>query len=427
MEKHPKGLYVLFATEMWERFGFYSMLALFTLYLRDPEQGFGMTKAEATTLYSNYLMFVYASPMIGGWIADRMLGFRRSVLVGGAIFMVGYYLLSIRDMTAVYAGLTCLVVGNGFFKPNVSAMVGNLYPTTSKLKDSAYNLFYLGINLGAFIAPLCMEFIKTRWGYGPGFATAAAGMVISIVVLWTLARHTEAHDGSRPAPGAPAPVPQAIDQVPESTRILALIAVYFIVIVFWMVFHQNGSTMTYWGNDNTDWNVSGTFSNAINPFWVLVLSIPVVRFWSMLRRKGKEPSIPTKMTIGMVLTALAFTVLAIAALVGEAAAPEGQPYAYKVSPAWLVGCYGVLTLGELMLSPMGLALISKVAPYRLRGRMMGGWFLATATGNKLTQIGVFWDRWLHSTFWFVLAALALGMALVVFTLRPRLQKAMPGC
>ena len=158
-EKHPTGLYVLFATEMWERFSFYTMLAMFTLYLRDQTgQGFAWTADQATGLYANYLMFVYASPLIGGWIADRGLGYRRAVMIGAVFFMVGHLLLSFSSIMAVYAALTCLVIGNGFFKPNVSAMVGNLYPEGSHLKDRAYNIFYMGINIGAFLAPVVAEF-----------------------------------------------------------------------------------------------------------------------------------------------------------------------------------------------------------------------------------------------------------------------------
>src|SRR5713226_8225244 len=148
-QKHPKGLYVLFFAEMWERFSFYSMLALFTLYLRDSKEGFSWTAEDATTLYSNYLMFVYASPLIGGWLADWRLGYRRAVMIGGLFFMAGHLLLAFPSLTAVYAALTCLVIGNGFFKPNVSTMVGNLYPEGSPLKDRAYNIFYMGINTGA--------------------------------------------------------------------------------------------------------------------------------------------------------------------------------------------------------------------------------------------------------------------------------------
>ena len=172
-ERHPKGLYVLFATEMWERFSFYSMLAMFTLYMQNPTQGFGWTAAEATGLYANYLAFVYASPIVGGWLADRKLGYRRAVMIGGFFFMAGHLLLSFRSLPIVYAALTCLVIGNGFFKPNVSAMVGNLYPEGSHLKDRAYNIFYMGINIGAFLAPVVMEVVKQKVGNHPAFAVAA--------------------------------------------------------------------------------------------------------------------------------------------------------------------------------------------------------------------------------------------------------------
>src|SRR5215216_4675256 len=191
LDKHPRGLYVLFATEMWERFSFYSMLALFTLYLQNPDQGFGWTDARATGLYANYLMFVYASPLIGGWLADKKLGYRRAVMIGGVFFMFGHLLLSFRSMTAVYAALTCLVIGNGLFKPNVSTMVGNLYPEGSHLKDRAYNIFYMGINIGAALAPIVMEIVKRKFGNHPAFAIAAFGMLISVGILWKYKNYVE--------------------------------------------------------------------------------------------------------------------------------------------------------------------------------------------------------------------------------------------
>ncbi len=421
-EKHPKGLYVLFATEMWERFGFYTMLAMFTLYLRNPDQGFGWSAARATGLYANYLMFVYASPLVGGFIADRGLGFRNSVLIGGVIFMAGYLLLSMPSLAAVYGGLTLLVIGNGFFKPNVSAMVGGLYPEGSHLKDRAYNVFYMGINIGAFFAPVVAEWTSRAWGFRPAFAVAAAGMVISVSVLWLFRRHVEdpGRRSKAPAVGqAPAAPPRsAIDQVPDSKRIGALIVIYLIVIVFWMVFHQNGSTLTYWANENTNWSVSGVISNAINPFFVVTLTFPLIWFWAWLDRRGREPSTPTKMAIGMTLSAVCFFIMYFA---GKAGGDTG-----KVSPAWLIGAYFVLTSGELMLSPMGLSLVSKVAPARFRGIMMGGWFVATAIGNKLTMIGVLWEKWPHSQFFALLGSMALFMAFVLFLLLRPLKRAMPG-
>ena len=527
-ERHPRGLYVLFFTEMWERFGFYTMLAMFTLYLRDPGQGFGWTAQDATILYSYYLMFVYASPLVGGLIADRGLGYRNSVLIGGVIFMVGYLLFTIHSIEAVYAALVCLVIGNGFFKPNVSAMVGHLYPEGSKLKDRAYNIFYMGINIGALLAPLVGEVMVRVIGYRAGFAIAAAGMIASVVILWSFKQYVEQTDplpGDLPPPAENAPeaavtadVPpprpaNAMEAVPEMRRIGALIVIFLIVIVFWMVFHQNGSTLTYWADENTNWNVSGIIANAINPFWVVTLTLPLVWFWGRLNQRGLEPSTPMKMAMGMFLTAATFSLLYLAARTGEAETPvlgptsdfrirersltnleaEGVPadvierlrkkneddkyvvydrkyvsdkeqgpdkekmesgqekmekdleqvltaeqysryrepilkqaYLFKMSPLWLIVAYMIVTLGELMLSPMGLSLVSKVAPVRMRGLMMGGWFVATAIGNKLTAIGVYYERWLQSSFFITLAGMALVMAIVLVVLLRPLKKSMPG-
>ena len=458
LDKHPKGLYVLFATEMWERFSFYSMLALFTLYLRNPDEGFGWSAERATGLYANYLMFVYASPLIGGWLADRKLGYRRAVMIGGIFFMAGHLLLSVPSLPVVYLALTCLVIGNGLFKPNVSTMVGNLYPEGSHLKDRAYNIFYMGINIGAFAAPVVMEIVKAKFGYHPAFAVAAFGMLISVGILWRFKRYVEEpkRGTARVKETAPSSVGQpqvapaeasssvpmtpggmfaanassraagVMDAVPEWKRVMALIVVFLIVIVFWMVFHQNGSTLTYWADENTDWNVSGTISNAINPGWVVALTFPLVFFWKWLDKRGMEPSTPTKMAIGMTLTGLSFFVLYVAAKSGEATVSGSDIYAFKVSPIWLICSYGVVTLGELMLSPMGLSLVSKVAPIRMRGLMMGGWFVATAIGNKLTMIGVYWTEWRHSSFFAILGAMALVMAVVLMLLLKPLKKAMPG-
>ena len=539
---HPKGLYVLFATEMWERFSFYSMLALFTLYLRHSTEGFGWTAAEATTLYSTYLFFVYFSPLVGGLIADKLTGYRKAVVIGGFFFMAGHGLLSIPKLWAVYAALTCLVIGNGFFKPNVSTMVGNLYPEGSHLKDRAYNIFYMGINVGAFLAPIVMEIVRQKFGFHPAFAVAAFGMVISVGILWyfkslvlaadkkqdpqqaadTAATATDApphgvsdqdEGGHAKGAGGDAGRNREMLAVPNWKRVMALIVIFLIVIVFWMVFHQNGSTLTYFADDNTDWNVTGTISNSINAFWVLTLTFPLVWFWGFLDRRGKEPSTPTKMAIGMTLTGLSFLVLWYGASIGEkmtktpdqlaagefrinervlknlaasgiskdvldkiqnakaadgknsvfgvkfskktdevtkvtttgeqgliaavnAAAPGAgdahraailqNAHLFRVSPFWLVFAYMVVTLGELMLSPMGLSLVSKVAPISIRGLMMGGWFVATAIGNKLTQIGVYWDIWLQSQFFLVLALMALFMAIVLAVLLKPLKKAMPG-
>jgi len=551
-QKHPKGLAVLFATEMWERFSFYSMLALFTLYLRDPNEGFGWTAAEATWLYSTYLMFVYLSPLIGGFIADRFTGYRKAVMIGGFFFMAGHATLSIPAIWAVYLALTFLVIGNGFFKPNVSTMVGNLYPEGSPLKDRAYNIFYMGINVGAALAPIVMEIVRAYFGFHAAFAVAAFGMVLLVFVLWKWKEHikiadnkhalSSAEQADAAATAVDAPPHDVSDQgerttsqkamdlmntVSDGRRIMALIVIFLIVIVFWMVFHQNGSTITYFADDNTDWAVSGTLSNSINAIWILILTFPLVAFWGFLSRRGKEPSTPTKMAFGMTLTGLSFLVLGYGAYIGETSTrtadqiasgefrinervatnlvaqgipkdvmdklmaakvadgdtaivpdcPAGKTckplingvkfsaatdektgvktaggdglvaavnkvapgqgdahkdkllqasHLFRVSPFWLIFAYMIVTLGELMLSPMGLSLVSKVAPISKRGLLMGGWFVATAIGNKLTQIGVYWDIWLQSSFFIVLACMALVMAVVLFAILKPLKKAMPG-
>jgi len=286
LEKHPPGLFVLFFTEMWERFGFYSMAAMFVLYLRDRTQGFGWSAADAVKLSSTYVMFVYASPLVGGWLANWKLGYRNSVLIGGLVFMVGYFLFTIHAEAAMYAALVCLVIGNGFFKPNVSAMVGRLYPPGSHLRDRAYNIFYMGINTGAFLAPLVAEVVKSRFGFHVAFAVA-------FLVMYTAARS---------------------------------------------------------GGD-----------------------------------------------------------------------------AGRVSPWWLISAYGAITLGELMLSPMGLSLVSKVAPPRLRGVMIGGWFAANAAGNYLVgTIGVEWTVWSHVRFFATVALIAAAVAAFLFAILRPLSRTMPG-
>ncbi|MGH9841515.1 MAG: peptide MFS transporter [Blastocatellia bacterium] len=423
-ETHPRGLYVLFATEMWERFSFYTMLSMFTLYLQNAEQGFGWTSARATSLYSSYLACVYLSPLLGGWLADRKLGYRRSVMIGAVFFMAGHLLLSFRSLPILYAALACLVIGNGFFKPNVSTMVGNLYAEGSHLKDRAYTIFYMGISVGAFLAPLVAEFVSRNYGFHPAFVVAGGGMLISVMILWRFRQEVEDPGSARAKPASPLAQAagkaraDALSAIPDARRIGALGVVFLIVIVYWMIVFQNGSTFTYWANDNTDWEWSGVISNAINPFWIIALTWPVIRFWQWLDRRGLEPSTPAKMALGMLLIGLAFYLMACA---GKAGGDHS-----KVSPWWLIISYAVISLGELMVSPMGLSLVSKVAPVRMRGLMMGGWFISTAIGNKLTAIGVYWDVWLHSTFFAVLGTLAIGTAILLMLLLKPLKRAMPG-
>ena len=522
-EKHPRGLYVLFGSEMWERYSFYTVNAMLALYLRDSVQGFGMTNAQATAVSAWYLAAVYASPLFGGLIADLFLGFRKSIIVGAGFFIAGHALLAVpNNINIVYAALACLVVGNGFFKPNVSSMVGNLYQEGSHLKDKAYLIFYMGINIGATLAPIIAGFVQPKWGFHPAFFLGAVGMVISLIVFVSGTKHVRhadrvrgksdftRADGTKANQDAVAtaedlpPVlneeARAMQAVPEWKRIMALIVVFLIVIVFWMIFHQNSLTLTFWADDHTRWTfleAGGILSNAINPLYIIILSLPLAAFWTWLDKRGKEPSTPTKMMFGMMLTGLSMLVLYFASNANGFTAPAfrviksdgGQTYVQiakeareylnitmpsqqvevieaekpvmkeawpvtvnggavapgdfvrldshtptqittapttKASLWWLLLLYAIISLGELMLSPMGLSLVSKVAPIRWRGLMMGGWFLATAIGNKLTAIGVYWDRWSHAQFFLTLSLMAFVMAVVLFVLLKPLKKAMPG-
>jgi POT family proton-dependent oligopeptide transporter len=510
-EKHPRGLYVLFGTEMWERYSFYTVGAMLSLYLRNTTDGFGFSNAHSASVVSTYNMFIYFTPLLGGLIADRLTGFRKAIMIGGVSFMIGHALLAVPDNLFIcYLALTFLVIGNGFFKPNVSSMVGNLYREGSHLKDKAYLIFYMGINVGALLAPLVANFIQPRWGFHPAFFMGAIGMVISLIVFGINQKYVRHADrkqsqggdftrdnGSRSHAEAvataedlpPTAEASAMAAVPEWKRIMALIVIFLIVIVFWMVFHQNSISLTWWAEDHSR-ALPGILSFAINPLYIIILSTPLAAFWSWLDKRNLEPSTPMKMMIGMILTGLSFVILYFAAnsggfdkpvfevvrssgaetLVsispearahlgitaapvkledgteawrvanGGAAAAKGEfvrfegeangqistATANRVSAGWLIIAYLVLSLGELMLSPMGLSLVSKVAPVRMRGLMMGGWFAATAIGNKLTGVAGYWDLWSHSFFFILLAGMALTMAVVLLVLMRPLKKAMPG-
>jgi POT family proton-dependent oligopeptide transporter len=426
--KHPKGLYVLCGSEMWERFGFYTISAMLALYLRDTVRGMGWPEVRVVTLVSYFLMFVYASPLVGGWIADKIIGYRMAVTIGGILLGGGYFLLYLPSVSSLYLALSLIVIGNGFFKPSVSTMVGSLYKEGSPLKDSAYNIFYMGINTGAFIAPVVAELVHRRLGFRPAFTVAGFGMIICLLIFWSFQKWIDVKGvAEREAPrteekAEPLARAENVDSIPDSWRIAALLVIFAIVIVFWMLFYQSTLTLIYFANDHTDWSaigdVSGVLSAAINPFWIITLTFPLIAFWAWLERRGVQPSTPAKMALGMVLIACSFYLMAIASLFGG---NEG-----RVSPLWLISAYAIVSLGELMLSPMGLSLVSKVAPVRMRGVMMGGWFLATALGGKLTAIGVYWSVWKHSTFFALLATLAMGMSVLLWAVLKPLKKAMPG-
>jgi POT family proton-dependent oligopeptide transporter len=454
--KHPAGLKVLFFTEMWERFGFYTMLAIFTLYLDEhfhyPHPG---------TIYGLFLALVYFTPIAGGYIADRILGFRKTIILGGILMSIGYFLLSVpiketpqieqeilkaeqvqkenfkkweekvlqlkgegknseeaapkyqgpqrkRMRWIFFLGLLMIVLGNGLFKPNISVMVGNLYTEDNPLKDSAFNIFYMGINIGALFAPIVASFLRNNFGWSYAFGAAALGMILSILTFQGFKRYIEHAEISSHKDSLVKDV--NLTKAEEKKRIYSLLTIYAIVILFWMSFHQNGFTLTFWGRDCTKpfmgYKIPAELFQSINPFFVIFLTPLVVSFFKYLRKKNLEPSTPGKMMIGMLLTATSFLIMTIAGLAGG---DTGM-----VSVFYLVFAYAVITLGELCLSPMGLSFCSKVAPPRFRGLMMGGWFAATAIGNYLSgAIEPLWNKLPHSRFFFLLVISSLFAALLL--------------
>jgi len=414
VRKHPSGLPVLFFTEMWERFGFYCMLAILALYMNEK---LGFSTRTVGQIYGAYVALVYFTPVLGGFLADRFLGFGRSILIGAVFMCTGYFLLAIPTLPMFFTGLACIIMGNGLFKPNISTLLGNLYQDLPEKRDAAYNIFYMGINIGAFFSPIVAAYLRNTYDWGYAFAAAGVGMIVSFILFITLRRHTLAGENKAQADRGTQIVLTAQQ---EKSRITALLLVFGIVIVFWMAFHQNGFTLTFWARDATATTLSPETTQAFNPFFVVAFTPLLVWFWMQLRKRGMEPSTAAKIGIGMLLTAGAFSIMTGAGLSGG---DDG-----RVSIAWLISAYAVITVGELCLSPMGLSLVNKLAPARMRGLLMGGWFAATSIGNYLSGLlGSFWDDLPHSSFFMILVIASVGAAglllLVLKRIRPTIHEA----
>jgi len=426
LKNHPKGLMTLFFTEMWERFGFYTMLAVFTLYM---DESLGWGDGQKGQVYGLFLGFVYFTPIVGGWIADKYFGYRKTIILGAIILGMGYALLSFSGPNRIwlfYSALFVMIIGNGLFKANISVLVGNLYEPGSKFKDIGYNIFYMGINLGAFVAPLAATYLHKLFGnYNAAFGAAAIGMFLSLIVfeIW---KKNYIHADNKHEDGAKNQAIQEANNVSpekEKERIVALGIIFTIVIFFWMSFHQNGFALTLFAQRSTviiDWLKPETYAT-FNPFFILLLTPVIVVFFNWLRKQGKEPSSPGKIGIGMFISGLAMLIMVFASQMG------GNADANNMSPNWLISSYFVITIGELFLSPMGLSFVSKVAPARMKGLMMGGWFGATAIGNYLSGfIGSFYNTLTHTQFFLILSALLFMSAIMVKVVLKKLKHATDG-
>jgi len=496
--RHPAGLPILFFTEMWERFGFYLMLGIFSLYMLDPSEsgpfgGLGFTREWAAEIYGTYIALVYLTPFFGGILADRYMGYRKSIFIGGILMAIGYLGLGIPAIPGLdwiprlgsfYVSLLLICLGNGLFKPNISTLVGKLYADDSPIKEAGYNIFYMGINVGAFVCNFIAAWLRNSYGWGYAFAAAGVGMILGVIWFFFGQRRLAgvpdrgeevAEKGSRmfkqltlqillpaavcgclgyfflgnvfhnamTAAFVTATLPIVLYYITlwrrsprqEKAPIGALLSIFAVVVVFWMVFHQNGSSLTYWAEENTRreagsatavveflqmdqdvtigtvvtepdstgsyWRnvpvaerppagqkvtlISTEMFQSINPFFIVIFTPIVVGFFGWMRSRRQEPSTPAKIAWGMLITAVSTLPMILAVLLTQGGAS-------KASAMWLVGTYGIITIGELCLSPMGLALVSKLAPPRVTALMMGGWFLSTAIGNKMAGVlAGFWE------------------------------------
>lgn len=540
-KKHPKALPFLFFSEMWERFGYYLMIGIFTLYLKDVKDGFAMTEAESADLYGTFIGLVFLTPFLGGLLADRYLGYRKSIVIGGLMMGAGYLLMGVHNLSVLYVAMTLVILGNGFFKPNISTLLGNVYTTPQHIhqKDEGYNIFYMGINVGAFICNFFGAALYIIYGWAYAFAAAGVGMFIGVIVFLAGTKHYAAYDIKKGVKegdmsftkitllvlvpsiiagvigwilpvkllGHPLVGSESTDAfifacIPviyfftsvymsadkeEKRPIAALLAIFAVVILFWAVFKQNGSALTTWADRYTNREVSGgaekifssvrlsqtvaykkdsvakydeqfrlqkedgkvvkevnyppyfknipeekkpaegntvslwatNLSQSINPGWVILLTPLVIAFFTWLRRKNKEPSTATKIAFGLFISGLS-------ALVMVGAVYASNNGTEKASVLWLIASYGVITIGELCLSPMGLSIVSKLSPVRITSLMMGGWFLSTSIGNKLSGVlATMWDGYDHkANFFWLNFILLMGAAAICFAMLKWLNRIM---
>ncbi|WP_299013489.1 peptide MFS transporter [uncultured Photobacterium sp.] len=393
---HPKGLFLLFGTELWERFSYYAMRAILVLYLTDKtiNGGLGWSTQDALNLYGIYTGLVFITPLIGGWIADNFLGQRRSIIFGGILMALGQFTLALPNsmidphaITAFYLGLGLLIIGNGLFKPNISTMVGDLYQEGDNRRDGAFTIFYMGINLGSLLAGIIAGTASATYGWKAGFLTAGIGMLISLVTQLMFAERLLGDIGKVPAAKRAAEMNKSGKKVPltaqERDRLKVIMIMGTFVIIFWAGFEQAGGLMNIYSQQYTDrmlgsFEVPAAWFQSLNPFFVITLAPIIASIW--VKMGPKEPGSPIKFAMGLFFLAIGFLCMVGAVI------QQGGDITVKTSMMWLVGAYFFHTLGELCLSPIGLSMVTKLSPLRLTSLMMGAWFGFTAIANYVSGI-----------------------------------------
>lgn len=382
---HPVGLYYLFFTELWERFSFYGMRALLVLFLVSSvdgaNPGFGWSEAEALSLYGIYSFLVYLSSIPGGILADKWLGQKKAVFVGGILLVAGHSILAVQALWAFYTGIALIIAGVGCLKPNISTMVGGLYKPGDDRRDKAFTIFYIGINTGAFLAALIVGYVGEVYNWHYGFGLAGLGMLIGQIVFISGKKHLE---GVGEAPGVQSAKSKALQNTAltkiEKDRIIVMLISFLLIIVFWGAFEQAGGLMNLYADQKTDrmiaflnWEVPATWFQSLNPFFIMTLGVPIAAFWYNWKKKGKESSSILKIAIGVIIMGWGFLFMAAASMQFQ---NNGSSAMY-----WLVLAYLFHTVGELCSSPVSLSYITKLAPAKYASIMMGVYFAATGLGN----------------------------------------------
>lgn len=436
---HPRGLATLFLTEMWERFSYYGMRALLVLYMlqhlfvrvRDGLEVWGFSafrgfletlygpmgdQAFSSQIYGLYTGLVYFTPFFGGLIADRYIGQRRAVYVGGVLMGIGHFLMASEEL--FFLALMFLIVGNGFFKPNISTQVGGLYEQGDKRRDGAYTIFYMGINLGGFLSPLVCGTLGQKVGWHWGFGAAGVGMLISLLVYHFGGKHLPQTEHRQSIQDIRQKSHQKLDRS-EWWAVVALVYLGILNIVFWGIFEQQGNTLQLWADQNTNWTFLGwtmpsTWYQSFNPFLIFLLAPFLDMFWRWQSRRNSEPGSIVKMGLGCLFVGIALIVMYVAyQVVGES----------QGSLAWLFFTTLLLTIGELYLSPVGLSLVTKVAPARIVSMMMGIWFMSSFFGNYLSgHLGMYYERMSKDDFFMMLAVLGIISSALFFLSRKPLEK-----
>jgi POT family proton-dependent oligopeptide transporter len=513
---HPKALYVLFFTEMWERFAYYLMVGILFLYLIDDKTGGkGFSQEVGADVVGSFIALVYLTPFIGGLIADRYLGYIRSIFIGGSLMAAGYLGLAVPGNTAMYISLLLIIVGNGFFKPNISTVLGNIYnrEELKPLKDNAYNIFYMGINIGAFVCNFVAAYLRNTYGWGYAFAAAGVGLIIGLIILASFVKHVKEGDIKKPVQAEDMPMSKIMSYVflpalvaaavgwfiplkifgstvmgsqandafifaclpiiafyislwvkakgQDKRGIGALLFIFVIAIAFWTIYNQNSTGLTLWAEKHTDRSVSpftakvadklgfmqtvsdtnrmvtkvdqylidikdetgkdvqimgpdpyfnnvpaeqrpqGEIKVALNPLFIVLLTLFFVPFFGFLRKRGKEPTTASKFGMALFISGLSALVMVFAIM------SVPSIYTHKTSPYWLALSYFVFTISEIFLSPIGLSLVSKLAPARLTALLMGGWFLSTSIGGKIAGVMTgFWDDFTDKKIFFLILVVA---------------------